>query len=99
LARRHGRSKLDDWSSCVNRRTTAAISAAIAALSERGAVLGTAGSDFRVRRAGTYRVGCIADYDSAVRIGPDILRDVDRRAVTVSLADGDKKTVKVCNWR
>jgi protocatechuate 3,4-dioxygenase beta subunit len=49
--------------------------------------------DFRLRRPGTYRIGFISDYDSAVRIRADVLRDVDRKAVTVSLADGQKKTV------
>lgn len=51
--------------------------------------------EFRLRRPGTYRIGFILDYDFAVRIGPDILRDVDRTAVTVSLADGQTKTVKL----
>lgn len=50
---------------------------------------------FRMRRPGTYRIGYIPDYDPAVRIGPDVLRDIDRRAVTVSLADGQKKTVRL----
>jgi hypothetical protein len=39
-------------------------------------------------------IGFIPDYDPAVRIGPDILRDVDRKPVTVSLGEGQKKTVK-----
>lgn len=51
--------------------------------------------NFRLRRPGTYRIGFIPDYDPAVRIGPDILRAVDRRAVTVSVADGQKNTVKL----
>jgi hypothetical protein len=51
--------------------------------------------DFRIRRPGTYRIGLVPNYDPAVRIGPDVLRDVDRTAVTVSLADGEKKTVRL----
>jgi protocatechuate 3,4-dioxygenase beta subunit len=51
--------------------------------------------DFKIRRPGTYRIGLVPDYDPAVRIGPDVLRDVDRTAVTVSLADGQKKTVRL----
>jgi protocatechuate 3,4-dioxygenase beta subunit len=51
--------------------------------------------DFRLRRPGTYHIGFIPDYDPAARIGPDILRDIDRKAVAISLADGEKKTVKL----
>jgi hypothetical protein len=50
---------------------------------------------FRLRRPGVYRVGVILDYDPAIRVGPDLLRDVDRKALTVSVADGDKKAVKL----
>jgi hypothetical protein len=51
--------------------------------------------NFKLKRPGTYRVGFISDYDSAVRIGPDVLRGVDRKAVTVSVAEGRKNTVKL----
>jgi carboxypeptidase family protein len=51
--------------------------------------------NFRLRRPGTYRVGFIPDYDPAVRIGPDILRAVDRKAVTVSVSEGQKNTVRL----
>ena len=51
--------------------------------------------EFRLRRPGTYRIGFILDYDPTRGLGPDILRDVDRTAVTVSLADGQTKTVKL----
>jgi hypothetical protein len=50
--------------------------------------------NLRLRRPGAYRVGFMP-YDPAVRIGPDILRDVDRRAVTVFIASGQKNTVKL----
>ena len=51
--------------------------------------------NFNLKRPGAYRVGFIADYNPAARIGPDILRDVDRKAVTVSVAEGRKNTVKL----
>jgi carboxypeptidase family protein len=50
---------------------------------------------FKLRRPGTYRIGFIFDYDPAVRIGPDVLREVDRKAVTISVADGQKKTASL----
>jgi hypothetical protein len=51
--------------------------------------------NLRLRHPGTYRVGTILDYDPGRRIGPDVLRDVDRKAVTVSVADGQKSSVKL----
>jgi hypothetical protein len=51
--------------------------------------------NFRLRRPGTYRVGFIPDYDPAVRIGPDILGAVDRKAMTVAVAEGQKKAVRL----
>jgi hypothetical protein len=51
--------------------------------------------NFRLKRPGTYRVGFIPDYDPAVRIGRDILRAVDRSAVTVSVTEGQKNAAKL----
>ena len=66
---------------------------------DAGPTFGRARSDgtfnFKLKRAGTYRIGFIPDYDPAVRIGPDILREVDRNAVTVPLREGQKNTVKL----
>jgi hypothetical protein len=51
--------------------------------------------NFRLKHPGTYRVGAILDYDPGRRIGPDVLREVDRKAVTVSVANGEKNSVKL----
>lgn len=49
----------------------------------------------KLKRPGTYRVGFIPDYDPAARIGADILRTVDRTAVTVSVGAGQKNPVRL----
>jgi hypothetical protein len=50
---------------------------------------------FRLKSPGTYRVGFIPDYDPAVRIGPDTLRNIDRASVTVTVVEDGKNAVRL----